>query len=256
MQVAEMPIDSLTSGAPNSTSNQTPNDIHIDLKHVANIRENFSKIIKRSFWIKGGLASLLAIAVVCAAIVPTALILSPFKVSSATNATTGTILTSTTLSTVEKSEEQTLATIGIFDQRKTVKTSSQYSPKDISYQQYIDSRIACEYRLISMYARDAIINMWTIWSNTSSHRLSLEKFSDYTSIVKLLRSMNDHYTCISIRSDDRIDPLMFLIKPILQNEIKALMDSNYEILPNQVPLLCHLQKDIIIESIRFMLKIL
>ncbi|CAM4793210.1 unnamed protein product [Rotaria magnacalcarata] len=153
-------------------------------------------------------------------------------------------------------EEQTLATIGIFDQRKTVKTSSQYSPKDISYQQYIDSRIACEYRLISMYARDTIMNMWTIWSNTSSHRFSLEKFGDYPSIVKLLRSMNDHYTCISIGFDDRIDPLMFLIKPILQNEIKALMDSNYEILPNKVPLLYHLQKDIIIESIRFILKIL
>ncbi|CAF4088414.1 unnamed protein product [Rotaria magnacalcarata] len=107
-----------------------------------------------------------------------------------------------------------------------------------------------------MYARDTIMNMWTIWSNTSSHRFSLEKFGDYPSIVKLLRSMNDHYTCISIGFDDRIDPLMFLIKPILQNEIKALMDSNYEILPNKVPLLYHLQKDIIIESIRFILKIL
>ncbi|CAF3726723.1 unnamed protein product [Rotaria socialis] len=101
MQAAEIPIDSLTSGAPNSTSNQTPNDIHTDLKHVANIRENSSKISKKSFWIKGGLASLIAIAVVCAAIIPTALILSPLNVSSATNATTGNILTSRTLSTVE-----------------------------------------------------------------------------------------------------------------------------------------------------------
>ncbi|CAF4945001.1 unnamed protein product, partial [Rotaria magnacalcarata] len=42
-------------------------------------------------------------------------------------------------------EEQTLATIGIFDQRKKFRTLTQYSPKDISYQQYIDSLIACEY---------------------------------------------------------------------------------------------------------------
>ncbi|CAF4121578.1 unnamed protein product [Rotaria magnacalcarata] len=101
MQAVDIPIDSPTSGAPNSTSNQTPNDIHIDLKHVANIGENSSKISKKSFWIKSGLAGLLAITVTCGAIIPTALILSPLKVSSTTNATTGNILTSKTLSTVE-----------------------------------------------------------------------------------------------------------------------------------------------------------
>ncbi|CAF1326834.1 unnamed protein product [Rotaria magnacalcarata] len=156
-------------------------------------------------------------------------------------------------------EEQTLATIGIFHQRKKFRTLTQYSPKDISYQQYIDSLIACEYRLISVYARDTILNTWIIWSKNNVNRSPLEKFGDYPSIVKLLRSMNDHYTYISIDFDDRLDPLIFLIKSILKNEVKALMDdmgSNYETLQNKASLLYHLQKDIIIESIQFILRIL
>ncbi|CAF3541029.1 unnamed protein product [Rotaria sordida] len=161
---------------------------------------------------------------------------------------------------LNKSEQEQIiitTTTGIFDQQKKVKKSIQYSHKDISQKQYLDSRIACEHGLISIYACDIILNILKIWSNNSSHIFPLEKFGDYSFIVKLLRSIDYHYT--SIRLNDSVDRMSFLIKSILKNEIKELLveniGANSEILPNNVPLLYHLQKDIIIESIRYLLKI-
>ncbi|CAF3688992.1 unnamed protein product [Rotaria sp. Silwood1] len=159
---------------------------------------------------------------------------------------------------LNKSEqEQKITATRIFDQRKKIKKSIQYSHKNISYKQYLDSRIACEHGLILIYARDIILNMSKIWSNNSLHIFPLEKFGNHSFIIKLLRSIDYHYT--SIRLDDSVDRISFLVKSILKNEIKELLveniGANSEILSNKVPLLYHLRKDIIIESIRCLLKL-
>ncbi|CAF3228303.1 unnamed protein product [Rotaria sp. Silwood2] len=153
-------------------------------------------------------------------------------------------------------QEQTMT--AIFDQRTKIKQSIQYSHKNISQKQYLDSRIACEQGLTSIYARDTILNILKAWSSTSSHIFPLEKFGDYPFIIKLLRSINYHYTYNRLHLDDSVNPMNFLVKSILKNKIKELVENpsvNNEILPNNVPLLYHLQKDIIIESNRYLLKI-
>ncbi|CAF4076194.1 unnamed protein product, partial [Rotaria sp. Silwood2] len=160
---------------------------------------------------------------------------------------------------LSKSEqEQTITATTIFNKRTNIKKSIQYSHKNILHKQYLDSRIACEHGLISIYARYTILNMLKVWSSNSPYIFQLEKFGDYPFIIKLLRSIDYHYTYTSIGLDDSVDAISFLVKLILKNEIKYLVENpsaNSEVLLNKVPLIYHLQKDIIIESIQFLLKI-
>ncbi|CAF3947497.1 unnamed protein product, partial [Rotaria sordida] len=159
---------------------------------------------------------------------------------------------------LNKSEQQ--FTIEIFDQQKIIHKSIQYSHKQISQKQYFDSRFACEHGLISIYARNTILNILKVWSNEGSSSFSLKKFGNYTFIVKLLRLLDYHYTYRTTYIDDNMDRITFLIHSILQFETKELIkqaninnEFTIEILQSKAPLLYELQKDVIIHLIQFVL---
>ncbi|CAF1253616.1 unnamed protein product, partial [Rotaria sordida] len=159
---------------------------------------------------------------------------------------------------LRKSEQQFIT--GILDQRKIIHKSSQYSHKRISRKQYFDSRCACEHGLISIYARNTILNMLKVWSNNDSNLFPLEKLGDYTFIVKLLRLLDYYYTYRSTNRDD-VDRITQLIHSILQLQTKELIkqitlhkEITIKILQSKAPLLYELQKDIIIQLIQFILK--
>ncbi|CAF1248084.1 unnamed protein product [Rotaria sordida] len=159
---------------------------------------------------------------------------------------------------LRKSEQQFIT--GILDQRKIIHKSSQYSHKQISRKQYFDSRCACEHGLISIYARNTILNMLKVWSNNDSNLFPLEKLGDYTFIVKLLRLLDYYYTYRSTNRDD-VDRITQLIHSILQLQTKELIkqitlhkEITIKILQSKAPLLYELQKDIIIQLIQFILK--
>ncbi|CAF3558601.1 unnamed protein product [Rotaria socialis] len=156
-----------------------------------------------------------------------------------------------------KSEhEQTIAATGLCDQRAKIKKSIQYSHKNISYEEYSNSRIACENGLISIYAREIILNILKFGSmSRSPHGFPLEKLGDYPFIVKLLRSIDNHYTYASIRFDDSVYIVSSLVKSILKNEMKQLIGNTNEALSSKVPLFYYLQKDMIVRSILYLLKL-
>ncbi|CAM4811668.1 unnamed protein product [Rotaria magnacalcarata] len=152
--------------------------------------------------------------------------------------------------------EQTIAATGLCDQRTKIEKSIQYSHKNISYKEYSDSRIACENGLISIYAREIILNILKFGSmSRSSHGFPLEKLGDYPFIVKLLRSIDNHYTYASIRFDDSVHTVSSLVKSILKNEMKQLIVNTNEALSSKVPLFYYLQKDMIVRSILYLLKL-
>ncbi|CAF2104570.1 unnamed protein product [Rotaria magnacalcarata] len=152
--------------------------------------------------------------------------------------------------------EQTIAATGLCDQRTKIEKSIQYSHKNISYKEYSDSRIACENGLISIYAREIILNILKFGSmSRSSHGFPLEKLGDYPFIVKLLRSIDNHYTYASIRFDDSVHTVSSLVKSILKNEMKQLIVNTNEALLSKVPLFYYLQKDMIVRSILYLLKL-
>ncbi|CAF3581442.1 unnamed protein product [Rotaria sp. Silwood1] len=160
---------------------------------------------------------------------------------------------------LEKSEQQ--FTTEILDRRKIIHKSIQYSHQQISRKQYLDSRFACEHGLISIYARNTILNMLKVWSNNDSNLFPVEKLGDYPFIVKLLRLLDYHYTYRSTYVDENIDRITVLIHSILQFEVKELIkqitinkEITIKILQSHAPLLYELQKDIFIQLIRFVLK--
>jgi hypothetical protein len=143
------------------------------------------------------------------------------------------------------------------NQRKRIQKSMKYSHQQISQEQYVNSRIACEHGLISIYARYTVLNMMKVWSNDNSSLFPLEKFGDCAFIVTLL------YTYTSTNIDENIDLMSVLVKSILRNEIKELLQliitttnvqnkTNSEILSSTAPLLYQLQKDIMVQSIRLL----
>ncbi|CAF1253694.1 unnamed protein product [Rotaria sordida] len=160
---------------------------------------------------------------------------------------------------LNKSEQQ--FTTEMLDQRKIIHKSIQYSHQQISRKQYFDSRFACEHGLISIYARNTILNMLKVWSNNDSNLFPVEKLGDYPFIIKLLRLLDYHYTYRSTYIDENIDRITVLIHSILQFEMKELIKQisinkqiTIKILQSKAPLLYELQKDIIIQLIRFILK--
>ncbi|CAF4255126.1 unnamed protein product, partial [Rotaria sordida] len=160
---------------------------------------------------------------------------------------------------LKKSEKQ--FTNEILDQRKTISKSIQYFHQQISRKQYLDSRLACEYGLISIYARNTILNILKLWSNNDGNLFPVKKLGDHLFIVKLLQLLHYHYTYRSMYIDENIDRITVLIHSILQFEVKELIkhisinkEITIKILQNKAPLLYELQKDIIIQLVRFILK--
>ncbi|CAF0748456.1 unnamed protein product [Adineta steineri] len=136
--------------------------------------------------------------------------------------------------------------------RKKPHESIDYSHKNISSKQFLQSRIACEHGLTIIYARNTILNMLKVWSYDSTSLLfPLEKFGNYTFLISLLKLLD--YSEINI--NEKFNRIHILINSILKTEIKQLLEhTDKNDLENQAPLLYHLQKDFIIHSIKFLLK--
>ncbi|CAF0811726.1 unnamed protein product [Rotaria sordida] len=141
-------------------------------------------------------------------------------------------------------------------QRKLTKKSLQYSHQGLTQKQYLDLRIACEHGLITIYARETILNMLEVWLNDQSSLFPWKKFGDYTFILRLIRLLDYHSSYSSTRADQRSDRMSPIIKSILKLEIDQLskqtnMNNHLE---KHAPLLYHLQKDLVVQSIRFLEK--
>ncbi|CAF3346877.1 unnamed protein product [Rotaria socialis] len=133
----------------------------------------------------------------------------------------------------------------IFSQSTKIKKSLQYSHKNLSHKQYLESRIACEHGLIFIYASDTILNMFKIWTSTNAHRFPLERFGDYPFIIKLLQSIEYPYMHTNVRVENSMNTANILLKSILEDEI----------LSHKFPFIDHLKQNIITESIRYLLKV-
>jgi hypothetical protein len=137
---------------------------------------------------------------------------------------------------------------------QNTRTSLHYSHQNISSKQYLESRIACEHGLTTIYARHAILNMFKVWSYDQSTLFPYEKFGDYTFLITLLKQLD----CTERDKNEKIDQIHLLIYSILKSEIKQLVEHtntmNIDILQSNAPLLYHLQKDLIIQSIQFIFK--
>ncbi|CAF1287352.1 unnamed protein product [Rotaria sordida] len=115
----------------------------------------------------------------------------------------------------------------------------EYPHKDMTQLKYYESRISCEYQLISIYAHYTILNILKIWSYDGSCLFPLEKFGDY----------------------EPIDRMSLLINSIIKIELNELIkyykikhnNITYDILQSKAPLLYHLQKDIMIQSIKILI---
>ncbi|CAF1283378.1 unnamed protein product [Adineta steineri] len=139
--------------------------------------------------------------------------------------------------------------------QKLTQKSLHYSHQSVTKKQYLDSRIACEHGLIMIYAREIILNILQVWSTTNQSNLfPWEKFGDYTFILKLMRLLDSHSSYASTRADQLGDRMNVIIKSILQLEIGQLLkQTNMEKhLEQQAPLLYHLQKDFVVQSIRLL----
>ena len=136
----------------------------------------------------------------------------------------------------------------------TTRKSLHYSHQNISSKQYLDSRIAAEHGLTTIYARHTILNMLKIWSYDESTLFPFENFGDYTFLVKLLKQLDQ----TERDKNEKIDQIHLLTSSILKTEIKQLVEHtdamNNDILQSKAPLLYHLQKDTIIQSIQFLFK--
>ncbi|CAF4154071.1 unnamed protein product [Rotaria sp. Silwood2] len=159
--------------------------------------------------------------------------------------------------------EQTTFATSVESQRKRIQKSMQYSHRQISQKQYLNSYIACEHELTSIYARYTVLNMLKVWSSDNSSLFPLEKFGDCEFIITLLRLMDYHYTYTSTNMDENIDRMSVLVNSILRIEIKELLKlitttvqnkTNSEILSSKAPLLYQLQKDIMAQSIHLLSK--
>lgn len=149
-------------------------------------------------------------------------------------------------------EKQAILATGLLDNHIKVKSSMQYSHIDITYKEYLDARIACERGLVSIYACETVLNILNIGSNYRSKKFPFEKLGDYTSIIKLLRSMEYHYTYSNMHSNDIIDTLNCLVKTILKNEIQEFNESTDKLQLNTRFFVYHLHKHVFTESIKFL----
>ncbi|CAF4110990.1 unnamed protein product, partial [Adineta steineri] len=122
---------------------------------------------------------------------------------------------------------------------ETEQKAMEFLKEEISSQQYNQSRISCEQRLSTIYARDTLLNMLKVWSNNTTTLFPLNKFGDSTFLVKLYRLMFSHYN------------MGLLITSLLKVELKQLLDQNLE---NKASLLCALQESICDQIMQFLVE--
>ncbi|CAF1186262.1 unnamed protein product [Adineta ricciae] len=150
-------------------------------------------------------------------------------------------------------------------QDQTMKYNSQYtqihySHPQITESQYVQSRFACERKLISIYAHYTILNILRFWSTDATNPIRLEVFGDYTFIITLLKLLDYHYTHTRSSLDDHIDRMSLVITSMLKIEVNELRkyqndnssQFNNEIFQRKAPLLYQLQKDMIYQWIRLL----
>ncbi|UJR17648.1 hypothetical protein I4U23_004544 [Adineta vaga] len=126
--------------------------------------------------------------------------------------------------------------------------SIHYSHEKHSSKQFIKNRIACEHGLITVYARETILNMFQVWLSDESTLFPLDKFGDYTFLIELMKLLD--YT--EIINNEQTNRVHLVIQSILKTEIQQLPEHiDITILENQAPLLYHLQKFVVIQSIAF-----
>jgi hypothetical protein len=137
-------------------------------------------------------------------------------------------------------QEQHEELISLINQQKAM----EYTQEDISIRVYTQSRIRCEQNLTTIYARDTILNMLKIWSNQSTTLFPLDKFGDWTFVVKLFRIMFYHHTSTKANIDD----MSLLILSLLKLEMKQIL------VENKAPLLCALQENIFGQIIQVLME--
>ncbi|UJR32400.1 hypothetical protein I4U23_019862 [Adineta vaga] len=163
---------------------------------------------------------------------------------------------STTTTTTTTDDEDTIYQLYDLNQAEkkrtqTTQTSIQYSHKNLSFKQFLESRCACEYGLSTIYARYTVLNMLEIWSYDETTRFPFEKFGDYPFLITLLKLLDS----TKIESNDKIDRVHLLMYSILKTELKKFIEHIDRIdLQTQTPFLYHLQKDFFIHSIEFLFK--
>ncbi|CAF0943984.1 unnamed protein product [Adineta ricciae] len=129
--------------------------------------------------------------------------------------------------------------------------SVHYSHEDLSSEQLLENHIACEHGLITVYARETILNMFQVWSTGQLTLFPIEKFGDYTFLIELLKLL-DHIADPYKQKATRVRPI---VNSILKHEIKHLpqyIDVND--LQKQAPLLYHLERFVKMQSIACTLK--
>ncbi|CAF2919893.1 unnamed protein product [Rotaria sp. Silwood2] len=168
-------------------------------------------------------------------------------------------LTNQLFDATKSEQELTTMTSVVEGQQKKIKKSINYSHQQISQQEYMDLRIACEHGLAMIYARCTVFNMLKVWSDHSSNKFPWEKLGDSAFITTLLQLMDYNYTYTNTNTDENVDIMSLLTNSILKAEIKELLkytnkhnELNGEILHNEAPLIYELQKNITIQSIRFL----
>ena len=126
--------------------------------------------------------------------------------------------------------------------RKKTDKSLDYPSKNLSSIELLQSRLACENELITIYARSTILNMLQVWSSNDSTIFPLEKFGDYS----FLKFLDQEET------NERIDRL---IKSILQTEMRELSEHIHkDDWQGKAPLFNYLRKEIIVQLIQFSIK--
>ena len=124
---------------------------------------------------------------------------------------------------------------------KTLGISSHYEHRQIPLKSYIDSRRICEYGLITIYARQTILNIFKLWDN-HYNLFPFFKFADANSFLRLFRVMH-HHTFV----DSTINRMDLLTISIITTELKDLVDE--KMFNKKAPILFQLQKQVVEESI-------
>ena len=133
---------------------------------------------------------------------------------------------------------------------KNVRPTLTYSHTNITDEQRMESRLACEHGLTTIYARSTIFTLLQIWCHDESSRFPIEALADYPSIVRLIKLFND----ANGTTDDGVDRVSQIIHSILRTKtsqlLKHLADEQKI---HGAPLLYHLQKDVSMALFRALL---
>ena len=146
-------------------------------------------------------------------------------------------------------------------QQMLVRKMIRCARKNLSSTAFSNLRFQCETTLITIYARCTVDNILKIWSHNSIALFPLEKFGDYTFLLRLLRIMDYHFFYTNFHRNENVDYTHLLVKLILKNEIQQIIDdsipelrSNIQRLQSKTLLCFRLQKNVIAQLIQFSTK--